>query len=87
LPPGKTVTDIYPALARVQPVRIADYWGNPFAFGATPEGFVIVSAGADGKFDDEMWTDTGDQRDLDEDAVLRVNGDSETFVRKWTARH
>jgi hypothetical protein len=83
LPPGKTITDIYPALARIQPVRIADYWGNPFAFGATPEGFVIASAGADGQFDDETWNSAGQQGDLDEDAVLRVTGDSETFVRKW----
>jgi hypothetical protein len=83
LPPGKTITEIYPALARDEPVRVADHWGNLFAFGATSTGFVLASAGADGVFDDASWGETGDQTDLGADAVLRVEGNTERFIRRW----
>jgi hypothetical protein len=83
LPEGRTITEIYPALARSQPVRIADGWGNPFAYGRTAEGYVIASAGADGMFDDSTWMESGDQDDLNADAVLRVEKETETFARRW----
>ncbi|HEX8170774.1 MAG TPA: PEGA domain-containing protein [Thermoanaerobaculia bacterium] len=86
LPPGATITAMYPALARERQVRIADYWENPFAIGRTANGFILVSAGADNEFDDRTWQQGGEQSDLAADAVLRVDGESQTFVRKWPAR-
>lgn len=83
LPEGKTITEIYSVLARSEPVRIADHWGKPFAFGRTPDGFVLASAGADGEFNDATWNQAGDPSDLTTDAVLQVAGDNETFVHKW----
>lgn len=83
LPEGRTVTEIYAPLARSGPVRIADEWGNAFAYGRTPDGFMIASAGADMTFEDATWMTAGEQTDLRADAVLRVEAETETFVRKW----
>jgi hypothetical protein len=83
-PAGDTVTQIYPHLARAAPVRIADAWGNAFAYGRTPDdGFMLASAGADGVFDASGWTQEGDLHDYGLDAVLRFNGAEIVFLRTW----
>jgi hypothetical protein len=83
LPEGKTIMDIYPAVAAVETIRIADHWGKPFAYGRTSDGFILASAGADGEFDDTEWDKAGDPSDFAGDAVLKVSGGQETFLRKW----
>ena len=83
LPEGKTIMEIYPAVARVEPIRIADHWGKPFAYGRTADGFILASAGADGEFDETDWFHPFDPSDFAVDAVLKVSGGQEAFVQKW----
>jgi hypothetical protein len=84
LPEGKTIMEIYPAVARGEPVRIADHWGKPFAYGRTADGFMLASAGADGEFDESQWSNEREPVDFAADAVLKVSGGQEVFMRKWT---
>lgn len=83
LPDKRTLIELYPELARMGPVRIADHWGMTFLFGKTPGGFMLASAGADRTFDDSSWQSGGESNDFGEDAVLQVEGDTMTFIRSW----
>jgi hypothetical protein len=64
----------------INTVPMHDAWGRPFAFERTAEGFRVVSAGADGKFDRESWSQTGKQPSLDADAVVTEQG---KFWARW----
>ena len=53
------------ARAAFEPVYIAhlpmtDAWGRPYAVESDANGFTVVSAGADGKFDKQSWSTGGD---------------------------
>jgi hypothetical protein len=53
-----------------------DGWGNAFAvkIDRNAKTYRVVSAGADGKFDEKRWSETGETLDLTGDAVLQ-NGE------------
>lgn len=79
--------DIAAAKAAVEPVYINraalyDAWGNPFHYEGTDGGFLLVSAGADGKFDRASWSRGGELKSLDDDAVMTATG----LSRSWDAR-
>ena len=73
--------EIYPAVARVEPIRIADHWGKPFAYGRTADGFILAPAGADGEFDETGWFYPFDPSDFAVHAVLKVSGGQEYSFR------
>ncbi len=78
--------DVDAARAAVEPVYInraltRDAWGNPYRYEATKEGFRLISAGADGKFEPESWSNSGDLTSLSDDAVMTQSG----LTRSWKA--
>ena len=58
----------------------SDAWGKPFKYvpAADGQGYRVVSAGSDGRFDERSWTEPGVFRDSEEDAVFAGR-----FIRKW----
>ena len=61
-----------------------DGWGKPFRVTLDPAAktYRVVSAGADGKFDEKRWSETNETLDLTRDAVLQ-NGE---LAPKWQTR-
>lgn len=82
-PDAKTLeearTAIEPKYIRHSPVT--DAWGNAYGFERTGDGFRVVSAGADGKFDPPTWTAAGRQSSFDADAV--ATNDGRWLYRFW----
>jgi hypothetical protein len=73
------------AKAALEPAYIAhlpmiDAWGHPYVVESNANGFTVVSAGADGKFDKKNWSTAGVLQSFDEDAVVTNEG-------KWLFRH
>jgi hypothetical protein len=73
--------------ALVQPMYIMsfpahDAWGHPYRIESTAKGYRIISAGADGKFDESTWSTPGKNLPTSDDAVY-VNG---KFVRSWSLK-
>lgn len=62
-----------------------DAWGKPFAIHVDPAAktYRVVSAGADGTFDESRWSERGDTRDYARDAVLE-NGE---LTAAWQTRN
>jgi hypothetical protein len=86
----KTDYNTYPETENVfdalQPVYINnlpknDAWGRPYRYEKTAEGFRVVSAGTDGKFDRDSWSVGGKQTSGDADAVVTHEG--KYFFRWW----
>ena len=74
------------AIRAVEPMYVkhaprTDAWGNAFRY--IPDGdlagFTLVSAGADGVFDEKTWSEDKTSEDFANDAVVR-NTD---FIRNW----
>ncbi|HYM61086.1 MAG TPA: type II secretion system protein GspG [Thermoanaerobaculia bacterium] len=71
----------------VQPVYIAhapmhDAWGNAYRYESdAKDGFRIVSAGADGKFQPETWSTGGRTASWADDAV--ITGSGRWLFRMW----
>ncbi len=61
-----------------------DAWGHPFAvtIDARAKTYRVVSAGADGTFDEKRWGETGESSDYARDAVLQ-NGE---LTATWKTR-
>jgi type II secretory pathway pseudopilin PulG len=57
-----------------------DAWGNPYRIESTAKGYRIISAGADGTFDEASWSTAAKDLPASADAVY-VNG---KFVRAWS---
>jgi hypothetical protein len=54
---------------------VHDAWGHPFHYERHgKDGYLLVSAGADGKFQPEGWSQTGRNADLNVDAVATEDG-------------
>ena len=73
------------AKAAFEPVYIAhlpmmDAWGRTFAVESNANGFTVVSAGADSKFDKRSWSTGGTLPSFDDDAVATSEG-------RWLFRH
>jgi hypothetical protein len=74
----------------IQPKYIAyapmhDAWGNPYRYELDGKGgFRLVSAGADGKFQPEGWSEKGRTKDLNADAVATAEG--RWLQRSWQVR-
>ena len=72
----------------VQPLYIKslplhDAWGNALRYSSDGKTMTIVSAGADGKFDESTWTTPAKwMKSFDEDAVW-TDG---SFTRNWEYR-
>ena len=76
--------DVDAARAAVEPVYINralthDGWGNRYRYEVTETGFLLVSAGADGEFSSESWSQPGELASLSDDAVMTHEG----LVRFW----
>jgi hypothetical protein len=86
-PAVKTLEELQ---ALVQPVYIkyapmTDAWGNPYRVSTDADGTVrVISAGADGKFDETTWSTAGKQTSFDDDAV--VTGARGPLYRSWEYR-
>jgi hypothetical protein len=81
-PDLKSVAD---AKAAFEPIYIlhlpgTDAWGQPYAVESNANGFTVVSAGTDGKFDRKSWSTGGQLQSFDEDAVATQEG-------RWLFRH
>jgi hypothetical protein len=79
--------DVDAARVAVEPVYIdraltRDAWGNRYHYEATESGFLLVSAGADGKLSPESWSKAGELSSLGDDAVMTHEG----RARFWKAR-
>jgi hypothetical protein len=73
------------AKAAFEPIYIAhlpmtDAWGRAYAVESNANGFTVVSAGADGKFDKRTWSTGSTLNSFDDDAVATNEG-------KWLFRH
>ena len=76
----------YPAATTLEQVRAAvegkymaiapmvDAWGNPYRYEAVPDGYRIISSGADGRIDLQGGAARGRLSSLNEDAVLTHEG-------------
>src|ERR1041385_7039549 len=72
-------------LPLVQPMYVIafpahDAWGHPYRIESTAKGYRIVSAGADGVFDESTWSTAAKDLPATADAVYE-NGQ---FVRSWS---
>jgi hypothetical protein len=73
------------AKAALEPVYIShlpmtDAWGHAYKVESGANSYMVVSAGADGKFDKQSWGTEGVLKSLDEDAVATNTG-------RWLFRH
>ncbi|HYK04226.1 MAG TPA: type II secretion system protein GspG [Thermoanaerobaculia bacterium] len=71
--------DLDAARTAVEPVYIDralthDAWGNRYRYEATENGFLLVSAGADGEFSPGTWSQAGELTSLGDDAVITHEG-------------
>lgn len=74
------------AAAAIEPRYIrkaarVDAWGHPFAYEKTATGYRLVSAGADGAFDQESWAQPRKNLKYDDDAVFTEEGNF--CIRCW----
>jgi hypothetical protein len=78
----KTIAEGRAAFEPIYAARLpeTDAWGNPYSIESNENGFTIVSAGADGKFDRQSWATGGSLHSFDEDAVATREG-------RWLFRH
>lgn len=58
-----------------------DAWGNGYDVKSNPNGFQVVSAGADAKFDPSTWKTAGRQSFYEADAVATEEG--RWLFRSW----
>jgi hypothetical protein len=64
----------------VAPAR--DAWGNAYRYERNGDGFRLVSAGADGRFDEATWATGGQAGSLAADAVVSDQG--RWLFRSWS---
>jgi hypothetical protein len=81
-PEAKSAEEVKAAL---EPIYVAhlpmtDAWGREYAVESNANGFSVVSAGADGKFDKQSWSTGGTLQSFNDDAVATSEG-------KWLFRH
>ena len=84
----------YPAAANIDELRnelekkymavapVVDAWGRPYRYERSGDGFRLVSAGADGRFDAGSWGTKGRAASLNDDAVMTDEG--RWLVRFWS---
>ena len=64
----------------VAPAR--DAWGREYRYQRNGDGFRLVSAGADGTFDESTWSTPGRVKSLADDAVL--SNERRWLFRSWS---
>ncbi len=81
----------YPAAANIDELRkeiegrymivapAKDAWGRAYRYQRNGDGFRLVSAGADGTFDESAWSAPGRAKSLSDDAVMNERG-----FRAWS---
>jgi hypothetical protein len=84
----------YPAAATIDDLRkeiegrymivapAKDAWGRPYRYQRNGDGFRLVSAGADGTFDESTWSTPGRTESLSDDAVMSNEG--RWLFRSWS---
>lgn len=85
-PSGSTLQEAASAVEGkyIQRVAMHDAWGRPYLYERTESGFLLVSAGADGKFDRATWTSAAQLDSLDGDAV--ISDQAKFWLRSWRFR-
>jgi hypothetical protein len=83
-PEAKSIGDLEKVLvpSLVSEIFTHDSWGDDFRYVRSPDGksYTLVSAGADGVFDETTWQRrANDLASANDDAVIRNGG----FVRSW----
>lgn len=76
-PDVKTMEEVRAAIEPkyIMHTAVHDAWGHPFHYELHgKDGYRLVSAGADGKFQPEGWSLTGRNPDLNVDAVATEEG-------------
>ena len=73
------------AKAAFEPIYVihlpmTDAWGHAYTVESSANAYMVVSAGADGKFDKQSWSTGGALQSFDEDAVA-------TNAGRWLFRH
>ncbi|HUR79928.1 MAG TPA: type II secretion system protein GspG [Thermoanaerobaculia bacterium] len=86
--------DAYPAAPNIDGLRkelegkymlvapAKDAWGNPYRYQRNGDGFRLVSAGADGAFDEATWSTPGRARSFGDDAVM--TNEARWLFRSWS---
>ena len=77
------------AKAAFEPIYIGhlpmtDAWGHPYTVESSANAYMVVSAGADGKFDKQSWSTGGVLQSFDEDAVATNAG--RWLFRDWNMK-
>ena len=86
-PPASSVEELR---AMVEPIYVkraplTDAWGNPYRYSVDAGGAArIISAGADGKFDEPTWSIEGQSDSYDADAVMSPT--ARWMFRSWTIK-
>jgi hypothetical protein len=76
-PDVKTMEEVRAAVEPkyIMHTPVHDAWGHPFRYELVgKDGYRLISAGADGKFQPEGWSQTGRSSDLNVDAVATQEG-------------
>ncbi len=68
-----------PVYIRTLPMH--DAWGKDYDVKSNPAGFMVVSAGADGKFEPSTWNTAGKHSFYEADAV--ANQEGRWLFRSW----
>ena len=87
-PDAKTVAELR---SKLQPTYIRDLqaedgWGTPLRYMKTgTKSFLVISAGADRKFDESSWRKPAQTKDLAADAVFESTDEDQAgqFTRVW----
>jgi len=80
-PDVKTMDELRPLVAPlyIMALPMHDAWGNAYRIETTEKSYRIISAGADGKFDESSWGIASNNLPYDADAVI----DHGKFTRRW----
>ncbi|HUP44420.1 MAG TPA: type II secretion system protein GspG [Thermoanaerobaculia bacterium] len=85
-PAGATLQDAAVAVEGkyISTVPMHDAWGRAYVYESTNSGFILASAGADGRFDRSSWATAGQLDSLEGDAVITEQG--RFWLRSWKFR-
>lgn len=83
-PAAGTLDDVRAAVEKkyIAVAPMVDAWGNPYRYEALPDGYRIVSSGADGKFDSDRDATRGILTSMADDAVATHEGG--WLLRFWS---
>ncbi len=83
-PQAKTLDELRSAIEPlyIRHALMTDAWGNAYRYAPTADGTPrVISAGADGKFDEKSWATGGQMESYDDDAVMTPT--ARWMFRSW----